>query len=67
MPLTRTAPQDEVGKRTCLEAQPRYFWRRWRVPLEDRFRGTHTLFIEEAPEPSDLKFENLEYKKVGRR
>ena len=53
-----------MGRKACLDAQPRNWWRRWVMPREQRFRQERVLRVGPAPEPSDIKFENLEYSLV---
>ena len=53
-----------MGRKACLDAQPRNWWRRWGMPREQRFRQERVLRVGPAPEPSDIKFENLEYSLV---
>ena len=36
------------------------FWSKWNLPPERQFRGKFTLDVTAAPEPSDIKYENLE-------
>ncbi|KAG1659884.1 hypothetical protein FOA52_002129 [Chlamydomonas sp. UWO 241] len=56
--------KEELAKEMCLKAQPRRMFGR---PQPDQlFLGDIALHIEQAPEPSDLKYENLEFPKSQR-
>ncbi|KAJ9530166.1 hypothetical protein QJQ45_023445, partial [Haematococcus lacustris] len=54
------------GRDACLAAQPRTLYQRWTWPSGLRFRGKHMLRVSPAPEPEDIRFENLEFKRVNR-
>ncbi|KAI8470399.1 MAG: hypothetical protein J3K34DRAFT_510286 [Monoraphidium minutum] len=54
--------REEAGKAACLRAQPRSRMRQW-LALKPRhkLRGRYALSVSDAPEPSDVKYENIEH------
>ncbi|KAF8062000.1 Pigl [Scenedesmus sp. PABB004] len=52
----------EAGKLACLQAQPHSRMRQWlTLKPQHKLRGRHALDISDAPEPSDVQFENMEH------
>ena len=53
--------QEEAGKLRCLAAQPQGIFRRLLLSKAARFRHSRAIKVDDAPEPSDLLYEHLEY------
>eukprot|EP00775_Hariotina_reticulata_P002590 gene2590-2892_t len=54
--------KDEAGKLACLRAQPHNRVRQWwTMKPEHKLFGRYALRIEQAPEPSDIKYEHIEH------
>ena len=49
-----------------MTALPSNWAGRLRLQPEKRFRGSHALVVKDAPEPSDIMFENLQYTRMQR-
>jgi hypothetical protein len=45
----------------CLAAQPKGYIQRMLLGAAKRFRGQYALKVEDAPQPSDVLYEHLEY------
>mmetsp|Transcript_4883 Transcript_4883/g.14853 ORF Transcript_4883/g.14853 Transcript_4883/m.14853 type:complete len:772 (+) Transcript_4883:494-2809(+) len=54
--------KEEVSKERCLKAQPTLLFGCIHRPMPEEllFLGKHPLRVTQAPEPTDLKYENLE-------
>mmetsp|Transcript_23311 Transcript_23311/g.64404 ORF Transcript_23311/g.64404 Transcript_23311/m.64404 type:complete len:924 (+) Transcript_23311:130-2901(+) len=51
---------DDTSRNRCIEAQPKSWAKRMLMDKSLRFRQMHALLITRAPEPTDIKFENLQ-------
>ena len=52
----------------CVETYKRFTgFSRWFMPKDLRFRGKHRILVHRAPEPAEIKYENLVYSKKSKR
>eukprot|EP00879_Flechtneria_rotunda_P030473 GHRR01033111.1.p1 GENE.GHRR01033111.1~~GHRR01033111.1.p1 ORF type:complete len:345 (+),score=109.43 GHRR01033111.1:97-1035(+) len=59
--------KDEGAKQACLRAQPHSRMRHWlTVKPEHKLRGRYAMLVMEAPEPSDVQYENMEHSGLDR-